>query len=116
MKTAYHKDLSQKAWSRFTLAVQLANIGSEVIRAINWQKRGNAEYARLAFYRALELTDLTIMTRPGPARIREFTRMRTALVDYFDGTNSFASSDKNWTAYFTAFTVAAAHERERGLA
>lgn len=108
-----HRDLAVATWSKFSLVSQMANIGSEVIRAINWQKKDNGKYATLAFYRALELTDLTLMTRPDPARMRELARMRAALIDYFAGTNSFASSDKNWLTYFNAFTFAAARERDR---
>ena len=55
-----HKDLAIARWGTLTLMEQLANIGSEVIRATNWQKKGNTEYATLAFYRALELTDCTL--------------------------------------------------------
>ena len=37
----------------------MANVGSEVERALNWQAKGNKEYSRLAFERALELLDFT---------------------------------------------------------
>ena len=55
-----HKELAAGKWNKLTLLEQLANIGSEVIRAINWRKKGNKEYSILAFERALELFDLTV--------------------------------------------------------
>jgi hypothetical protein len=33
----------------------MANIGSEVERAISWGRKGNAAYKERAFFRALEL-------------------------------------------------------------
>ena len=32
----YHKDLSDDRWLEFSFAEQMANVGSEVERAINW--------------------------------------------------------------------------------
>ena len=35
-----HKELAEGRWNNFTLAQQMANIGAEVGRAINWRKKG----------------------------------------------------------------------------
>jgi len=39
---------------------QMANLGSEVFRTINWRKKGSEDDSQRAFFRALELLDLTI--------------------------------------------------------
>jgi len=67
---------------------QMANIGSEVERA-------------------LELTDLTLESVSGFPRLKELARMREALVDSFCGSNQFKSSDELWRKYFLNFTYAA---------
>lgn len=108
-----HADLVDGKWTQLSLMGQLANIGCEVIRAISWGKRGNERYATLAFHRALELTDLTLDQPLGLPALQECARMREALVDYFFGKNMYGSSDHTWETYFTAFTYAAAKEREK---
>lgn len=37
--TFKHKDLAQGRWATMSLHEQMANIGSEVSRAFNWQKK-----------------------------------------------------------------------------
>lgn len=110
-KMTEHKNEASGAWAKRPLAEQMANVGSEVIRAITWKNKKNAAYATLAFYRALELADLSLDCNHRPSAIREIARMREALVDYFAGENIYGSSDKNWISYFNAFTWAAAMRR-----
>ncbi|MBI2263538.1 hypothetical protein HYU72_02795, partial [Candidatus Berkelbacteria bacterium] len=55
-----HKNLAAGRWFSLTLVEQLANVGSEVIRAFNWRKKGDEKSTKLAFERALELLDLTL--------------------------------------------------------
>ena len=79
-----HRELSQGKWKKLSFFEQMANIGSEVERAINWKNKNNEEYSRLAFERALELIDLTITDEKNLKRLRELTRVRENLVDYLD--------------------------------
>lgn len=46
-------------WNKLSLMEQMANIGSEVERAIKWRSK-NEPYFRLAYFRALELMEYTI--------------------------------------------------------
>ena len=85
---------------------QMANIGSEVERALIWRAKKNAGYSRNAFERALELVDLTLESVSSPARLKEIARMREAMVDYFAGSNQFNSTDASWRKYFAHFTYA----------
>jgi hypothetical protein len=101
-----HKDLAAGRWSQLSLIEQMANIGSEVERALNWQIRKNADYAQKAFERALELIDLTLDSDRNYAHLKEIARMREAIVDYFSGVNQFKSSEGSWRNYFSPFTYA----------
>jgi len=102
-----HKELSLGRWSRLSFCEQMANIGSEVGRAINWRKKGNPDYSRLAFERALELLDLTIEDKTNLKRLREIVRLREVLADYFAFDNIYGSTDENVNNYFLAFNYAA---------
>ncbi len=109
--TARHAELAAGRWFRLSLVEQLANVGSEIERAIRWRGKGNAEYAGRALERALELLDLTIADEKNRSRLRELTRLREVLADYFWFDNQYGSSDELWQNYFHAFTYAAALAR-----
>jgi len=102
-----HKDLAAGRWNQLSFLEQMANIGSEVERALNWRAKNNADYAQRAFERALELIDLSLDNNRNYARLKEITRMREAIVDYFSGVNQFMSSEGSWRNYFLPFTYAA---------
>ncbi len=101
-----HQGLADR-WGNFSLCEQLANVGSEVERAISWKEKGNQEYRRLAAERALELTSMTIDQYKSYSRLKELTRLYEVLVDYFWGDNIYGSSDKLWQNYFRPFNYAA---------
>lgn len=106
-----HNDLASGRWFKFSLVEQLANVGSDVIRTIRWKNKGNAEYSRNAFDRALELLDLTVADPKNKTRLKELLRLREALVDYFIFDNIYSSTDKLWEKYFYNFNYAAAIQR-----
>jgi len=102
----HHKELSPDRWRTLSFCEQMANIGSEVSRAISWRPK-NEEFSRLAMERALELLDLTLEIAATPARLKELARVRETLVDYFFFGNAYGSSDALWRGYFDAFNYAA---------
>ncbi len=105
--TYQHKDLAAGRWTKMSLVEQMANIGSEVERALNWRAKNNDAYSQKAFERALELLDLTLEGAKGFARLKELARTREAMVDYFFGQNLFFSTDTSWRKYFFPFMLAA---------
>ena len=111
--TPMHPELAAGRWFGFSLTEQLAHVGSEVERTIRWRGKGQADRSRLAFKHALELLDLTIADAKNRRRLRELTRLREALADYFWFDNDSGSSDQAWQRYFRAFTHAAAIARGR---
>ncbi len=102
-----HKDLAAGRWSKLSFLEQMANIGSEVERALNWRAKKNADYSQKAFERTLELIDLTLENNINFSHLKEIARMREAIVDYFFGANQFMSTDVLWKKYFSHFTYAA---------
>ena len=109
----YHKDLASGRWFKFSLVEQLANIGSDVIRAIQWKNKGNQEYSQQALDRALELIDLTVADPKNKKRLREILRTREALVDYLVYDNEYGTDDERWRNYFYDFNYASAIQRGR---
>lgn len=103
-----HKNLASGKWEKLSFFQQMANVGSEVIRAINWQKK-NKEYSQMAIDRALELLDLTITDKKNHqrGRLKELLRLREFLVDYFYFNNTYQSTSSNWKKYFLSFNYAA---------
>ena len=105
--TYQHKELAAGRWKDLSFCEQMANIGSEIERALIWRAKNNVAYSRSAFERALELTDLTLETASGFARLKEIARIRESMVDYFAGANQYGSTDASWRQYFLHFTYAA---------
>lgn len=102
-----HKELADGRWFELSFPAQMANVGSEVIRAINWKNKNNPEYSSKAFERALELLSLTISDNKNKKRLRELTRLYETLVDYFAFNNEYGSTDKAWQNYFLGFNYMA---------
>ena len=108
-----HKNLAEGRWNSLSFFEQMANIGSEVERAIKWKEKGNIEYGRMAFERALELLDLTIDDKKNIKRLKELARLRETLADYFEFENIYKSSSKSFQNYFYAFNYAASVMSQR---
>ncbi len=100
-----HQELAQGRWQKFSLVEQMANVGSEVGRAIKWKDK-DEKNSKMAFDRALELLDLTIEDQKNRKRLPELLRVREMLADYFYFNNIYGSSDAKWNNYFYSFNYA----------
>lgn len=107
-----HSGLTHDRWFKFTLFEQLANVGMDIERTIEWKDK-NPEYSRQAFERVLELLDLTIADPKNRKRLKELCRARYLLVDHFVFDNEHQSTDEEWQDYFYQFNYAAALARGR---
>ncbi|MCD4812308.1 hypothetical protein K8S19_01230 [bacterium] len=105
--SAQHSELAQGRWMQMSFCEQMANIGSEVSRALTWQEKGKDAMAKKAFVRALELLEFTIEPIGQYSRLKELFRVREGMVDYFYGENQFATSAVLWRKYFDQFAYAA---------
>ena len=102
-----HQNLDPQIWQQLTLSQQLANVGSEVIRSLNWQKKDNHNYSQLAFYPSLELLSLSINDPKNLTSLKELTRTYEILVDYFTNQNSYQTQAQDLEKYFLAFNYSA---------
>ena len=102
-----HSTPAQGRWSQMSLCEQMANVGSEISRALNWRNKSKDDFSKKAVNRALDLLDLTIGPIRKYSRLKELFRVREGLVDYFYGENKFSSSEVLWRKYFDHFNYAA---------
>lgn len=106
--TLLNENLTEKRWFDLSFFAQMANLGSEVGRAIKWKKK-DPERSRCAFESALELLDLTIEDKKNKKKpkLKELCILREVLADYFCFDNIYGSSDEKWNNYFYGFNYAA---------
>lgn len=109
--SSLHKELSSGRWETLTFFEQMANIGSEVERAISWKNKNNEKYKISAFERGLELLTLTMSDKKNNRRLKELARVKESLSDFFIFNNTYNSSDDFWKKYFLAFNYAARSKR-----
>lgn len=105
--TAIHQNLSAGKWNELSLAEQMGNVGSEVSRAIAAQEYGNEARQEHALDRMFELMDLTIADHCRDPGLKELTRAREVVADYFYGDNVYQSTAKNIDRYFFQFALMA---------
>lgn len=103
-----HAGLAAGRWAALSLAEQLANIGSEVSRAIAaWEAHRPDRFDR-ALTRALELFDLTVRDgRWRGLRLREILRSREEFCRLFFDLDSPAGAAATLSAYFLRFAMLA---------
>ena len=105
--TQLHQDLTKEKWHSLSLFEQMANVGAEVGRTINWRIK-NKEKSTAAIERGLELLDLTIEDKKNKMHLKELCRLREVLADYFYFDNEYQSTDQHWNEYFLPFNYASA--------
>ena len=102
-----HAGLAAGRWTALTLSEQLANVGSEVGRAMRAKAQGNEQRSVAALGRALELFDLTLADDRWHGRRTEICRARELVCDLLVGDNVHRSTEESLDAYFLAFARAA---------
>ena len=101
-----HKELASGRWYKLSLAEQLGNIGSEVLRV--WrQKNKDEKLFWQAVWRALDLFDLTLSDSRWKGRRYEIARAREVFCDaVYDG-KLYKSTFQDLVRYFDHFALAA---------
>lgn len=102
----YHPPIPKEKWNALSTIEQMANIGSEVSRAINWKQR-DKETMRMAVYRALELLALSVEDTKNTRGLKEILRVKECIADYFLGDNVYKFTDEWWKKYFLEYAIAA---------
>ena len=106
-----HQDLAAGRWAKMPFVEQMANIGSEVERALTWRTKQREDFCQRAFERALELIDLSLASGSGFSRRRELARVREAFSEYLVGDNRYQFTEDAWRQYFSGFFYAARKSR-----
>lgn len=108
--TQQHKELSMGRWNEMSFCEQMANVGSEVERTLNWREKNNSQYSQKALDRALELLDLTINCAPKKTYLKELTRIRESLLDFFMDGNIYKWDNASIRKFFYYFGLNARRE------
>ena len=108
MTAVRHADLAAGRWRTLSLLEQMANIGSEVDRALRAVEQGRLQRRNQALDRALELFDLTASDDRwrGPRR-REVLRARESFCAAVVSDHSAQADRESLSRYFLHFAVAA---------
>lgn len=101
-----HEDLANGRWNELSLIEQLANIGSEVSRTINWKDK-DEKNSMMAFARTQDLFALTFNDPKNNRRLKEVARARELFTDWYYGENIYNSTAADWQKYFLQFAIAA---------
>lgn len=103
-----HADLASGGWAALSLVEQLANVGSEVDRAIAARTAQRPDRFERALARALELFDMAAGDHRwrGPRR-REILRAREEFCRLFFDHESPPDAVRTLAAYFLQFAVLA---------
>ncbi|OGE81098.1 MAG: hypothetical protein A3H72_01465 [Candidatus Doudnabacteria bacterium RIFCSPLOWO2_02_FULL_48_8] len=104
MNYIHGSDIVEK-WQKMSLSEQMGNIGSEVSRCQKWQNRDQKIFMN-AFWRALELLDLTISDKRWLNGIKEITRVKELLCDIVFGKNQYRTTLADLDRYFTQYALA----------
>lgn len=103
-----HASLAAGRWESLTLIEQLANVGSEVDRAIRAHEAGRPDRRDAAVNRGLELFDLTAADdRWRGARRREVLRAREEFCALFWRDGDRRGEAASLSKYFLYFAIAA---------
>lgn len=78
-----HKTLTPERWRGFDFPTQILMVANEVNRASNALGNDDAEGAKMAWARALELLDLTVEVHRRGNLVRELLRWRTLAADQY---------------------------------
>jgi hypothetical protein len=109
-----HDTLAEGRWQTLSIVEQLANVGSEVERAIRAHQAGKQARFEHALDRALELFDLTATdVRWRGSRRREILRAREEFCRLFFEADSSPTGSRGWESktslrrYFLYYALAA---------
>ena len=109
-----HATLAAGRWKSLSLVEQLANVGSEVERAIKAHEADRTERRDAAVNRGLELFDLTAADdRWRGSRRREILRAREEFCALFWGDTEQPGAAASLSQYFLHFAVAARRASDR---
>ncbi len=85
-----------QAWYSKPLLEQLANIGSEVHRAISWRIRRNPEYSKAEFDISIELIELTLSGKLTLLQRNEILSLKKSWSGYYLSNKNDKLTNEYW--------------------
>ncbi len=95
--------MDKDKWYKLSWARQLGNIGSELTRARLSEEKKDEAGRKNSLIRALELLDLTISDQRWIKKLKELTRFREVIADWFCQTHAYNISHKILEKYCMHF-------------
>lgn len=99
--------ISKDTWMKLTFSQQMANIGAEVGRALKWKSKNKKVLQDKAFFRALDLLQLTMAVHHSGSVLKELCRVKEQLIDHVMFDNQWQSTEDSWNQYFYHFNKVA---------
>ena len=90
-------------WFDMPINLQIANIGSEVHRAIRWKNRGDRQKSENFCNKAIEFWERSKRDPKNQARLNEIDNAIEELRDFFLGQNIYQTSEETLIRYYDAF-------------
>ena len=91
------------SWYNMPVGMQLANVGSEVNRAITWKRKGDAQRSAGFCNKAIEYLEIMKTDEKNRNRIGELNFCIEELKDYCLGENIYNTTDEMLKKYYDAF-------------
>lgn len=98
-------EATREKWFSLSIGDQISNIGSEVLRADKWKKRGNYERMRSFYDAAIDFLMLSRYDPKNKKRISEFDLCIDELADYFIGENKWNTTSEKLERYYNSFLI-----------
>ena len=93
----------EKKWFPLPVKTQMANVGSEVLRAIKWKNKGDTQKEYAFYEKAQDYLMLTIRDPKNFACLNELKLCSAELYDFFIGNNIYNTSEKVLKKYYDSF-------------
>ncbi len=90
-------------WWEMSIGQQIANVGSEVARAIRHKNKGNKEGAEEYCIHAVEMLGYSKLDPKNINRRKELLLAQEELVDYLLGENRYGNDDASIMKWYDAF-------------
>jgi len=97
--------MDQKRWHTLSLAAQMGNIASELSRAYHFEKKNDDACRENSFMRAFELIDLTISDQRYLKKLKELTRLREVICNWYSRSNTYDVSPESIQKYCIDFSL-----------
>lgn len=95
----------------YSLSFLLGNVGAEVERMFNWQRKGEMAEAKSSLERALNLLDRIVATDISPNSRHELLRLREVICGQIYGSTLYNVNSVTLSEYFLPFALLSRKDR-----